>query len=275
VCLLVVAFQLFEDAPLLIGANRDEFLNRPAVSMTVLHPEAPRVLGGQDKQSGGTWLAINEWGVFAGLTNQPRESGRDDSRRTRGELPLALTAHADAGSSVDEFVTHYHSSDYNGCWLLVGDRDSLFFLDFTGLVEPKPEPLPPGLHVLENRPLGVSSPKTARIRAALADLNNAKAVLTGFRRVLTDHAEAEPEGPQGPQGPRSSANCVHLDGYGTRSSCIVECEADVTTSPHMWVADGPPCTEPFVNVTAWWKSEPSAALMTAAGGPTHTLPCAE
>ena len=74
-CLLVVAFRLFADTPLLIGANRDEFLNRPAVPMTVLRDEGPRVLGGQDEQSGGTWLAVNEWGVFAGLTNQPGKRG--------------------------------------------------------------------------------------------------------------------------------------------------------------------------------------------------------
>jgi uncharacterized protein with NRDE domain len=252
VCLLVVAFQLFEEAPLLIGANRDEFLNRPAVSMTVLRPEAPRVLGGQDKQSGGTWLAVNEWGVFAGLTNQPREAGRDSSRRTRGELPLALTAHADARSGVDEFLSHHVSSDYNGCWLLAGDRDALFFIDFTGLVEAKAEPLPPGLYVLENRPLGVPSPKTARVTTALADLKGAETALTDFRRVLADHAEAEPAEPK---GPKSSSNCVHLDGYGTRSSCIITCEADVTSRPHIWVADGPPCTEPFVDVSALWATE--------------------
>lgn len=251
-CLLVVAFQLFEDAPLLIGANRDEFLNRPAVSMTVLRPEEPRVLGGQDQQSGGTWLAINEWGVFAGLTNQPREAGRDPSRRTRGELPLALTQGADAKSGVDEFLAHHRSSDYNGSWLLAGDRDALFFIDFTGLKEATAEPLPPGLYVLENRPLGAPSPKTARVTASLVDLEDADTGLNAFRRVLADHVEDEPEGPT---GPRSSANCVHLDGYGTRSSCIIRCGAGTGSVPQIWVADGPPCTEPFVDVSELWAAK--------------------
>ena len=259
-CLLVVAFQLFEDAPLLIGANRDELLNRPAVSMTVLRPEAPRVLGGQDQQSGGTWLAINEWGVFAGLTNQPREDGRDSSRRTRGELPLALTTQADARSCVDEFLAHHDASDYNGCWLLAGDRGALYFIDFTGLVEAKAEPLPPGLYVLENRPLGAPSPKAARVTTSLADIEDAETALTEFRRVLGDHTKAEPEGPKGPKGPKSSSNCVHLEGYGTRSSCIITCDTDVTSSPHIWVADGPPCTEPFVDVSALWATELSSPL---------------
>jgi uncharacterized protein with NRDE domain len=255
VCLLVVASRLFEDAPLLIGANRDEFLDRPAVSMTVLRPEGPRTLGGQDIRSGGTWLAINEWGVFAGLTNQPREAGRDPSRRTRGELPLALTSAADSPRCVDDFLAHHRPSDYNGSWLLAGDRDSLYFIDFTGSVEARAEPLPPGLYVLENRPLGAPSPKADAVTRALGDLTDSETALTRFRHVLADHTAAEPAGPG---KPRSSSNCVHLDGYGTRSSCLIRCAAGAGSAPQIWVADGPPCREPFVDVSGLWAPEMSS-----------------
>jgi len=255
VCLLVVAFRLFEEAPLLIGANRDEFLERPAVSMTVLRPRHPRALGGQDLASGGTWLAVNERGVFAGLTNQPREAGRDASRRTRGELPLALTAGDDATPCVDSFLAQHDPSDYNGSWLLAGDRDSLYFIDFTGSTPARAEPLAPGLHVLENRPLGAPSPKLDRVMADLADLTDVETALARFRAVLADHVATEPEGPD---QPRSSANCVHLDGYGTRSSCLIRHGADPDQAPRIWVADGPPCTEPFVDVSRLWTSEPPA-----------------
>jgi uncharacterized protein with NRDE domain len=255
VCLLVVAFRLFDEAPLLIGANRDEFLERPAVPMTVLRPHDPRVLGGRDLASGGTWLAVNERGVFAGLTNQPREAGRDASRRTRGELPLALTAGESASGCVEAFLAHHQPSDYNGSWLLAGDRDSLYFIDFTGSTEARAEPLAPGLYVLENRALGAPSPKAERVMADLAHLTDLESALTGFRHVLADHVAAEPAGPG---KPRSSANCVHLDGYGTRSSCLMAYDADTGRPPQVWVADGPPCTEPFVEVSRLWTSDPSA-----------------
>jgi uncharacterized protein with NRDE domain len=255
VCLLVVAFRLFEDTPLLIGANRDEFLDRPAVSMTVLRPEGPRVLGGQDLRSGGTWLAINDSGVFAGLTNQPRDAKADPSRRTRGELPLALTTHADARRGVDDFLAHHRPEDYNGSWLLAGDRDTLSFIDFTGSVQARAEPLAPGLYVLENRPLGAPSPKAEAVARALGDLPDAETALGRFQDVLTGHTEAQPAGPG---TPRSSANCVHLDGYGTRSSCLIRCDADAGSAPKMWVADGPPCHEPFVDVSGLWSPELSS-----------------
>ncbi len=268
-CLLVVAFQLLPGTPLLIGANRDELLDRPAVPMTVLQAAGPRVLGGLDKQSGGTWLAVNEWGVFAGLTNQPKEGGRDNSRRTRGELPLAIAAHATASSGVEAFLAQHRPSDYNGSWLLAGDRDSLYFIDFTGLVEPVAVARGPGLYVLENRPLGAASPKAARVATALATIDNVDAALLAFQQVLADHTMAEsvdpvrpmkatnPQGSDNPVKPRSSANCVHLNdnNYGTRSSCLIRYAADAASPPQVWMADGPPCTAPFVDVTALWTQE--------------------
>ena len=51
VCLLVVAFRVVPGTPLLIGANRDEFLSRPAVAMTVLQ-------SGRSTRARGTGRAI-------------------------------------------------------------------------------------------------------------------------------------------------------------------------------------------------------------------------
>ena len=40
-CLLVVASRLVPDTPLVVGANRDEVLERPSTAVTVLHPGPP------------------------------------------------------------------------------------------------------------------------------------------------------------------------------------------------------------------------------------------
>ena len=66
--------------------------NRPAQPMTVLRDAGPRVLGGRDQLAGGTWLAVNDAGVVAGLTNRPTKGQRDPAKRSRGELPLRLRA---------------------------------------------------------------------------------------------------------------------------------------------------------------------------------------
>jgi uncharacterized protein with NRDE domain len=243
-CLLVVASQLVPGEPLIVGANRDEVRERPATPITVLDVGPPRVLGGRDELSGGTWLAVNEHGVCAGLTNQPLGDAKDPSKRSRGELPLALAGHVSAGAALDAFLPAYRPADYNGSWLLVGDRTSLFFVDFTGETGPTAVALPPGVHVLENRALGEPSRKVDLVRETLGSPVDGDAVVAAFRRVLADHRI--PEGDER----SNAANCVHLEGFGTRSSCIVRVPDGGL--PRLWVADGPPCATPYVEAGELW-----------------------
>jgi uncharacterized protein with NRDE domain len=250
VCLLIVASRVVEGTPLLIAANRDEFLNRPTSPFGTLSLGPPQVLGGRDQQSGGTWLTINGHGVFAGLTNQPLGENKDPTLRSRGELPLALAAHSTAQDAAADFVKRHDPLQYNGCWLLVGDRESLFFIDFTAATELTAVRLPPGIHILENKALGVPSPKAEHVRQLLGPLEGPPdAVLKGMIRVLSDHDVPEPT----PDVPNTSANCIHLDGYGTRSSCVVRCGDDAEQPPQCWVADGPPCTSEWVDVSSLWS----------------------
>jgi uncharacterized protein with NRDE domain len=248
VCLLAVAWHVVPGTPLLIGANRDEKLDRPTTPFTVLQPGHPRILGGRDDLSGGTWLAVNEHGVVAGLTNQPLGDGKDPTRRSRGELPLALAQHTSAAAAAKDLVATHAPLDYNGSWLLVGDREDLIYIDFTGQVPAEPVALPHGTHVLENRPWSEPSPKVDRVTAALHGLRalSPDDALATFRRTLGDHRVEE--GGDSPARP----NCIHGDGYGTRSSCLIR--VDEQTRPRIWVADGPPCTTPFVDVTSTWDA---------------------
>ncbi|MBM3274656.1 MAG: NRDE family protein, partial [Candidatus Sericytochromatia bacterium] len=129
-CLLVALFKQIPGYPLVVAANRDEFLERPAVPMAVLQDTGPRILGGRDELAGGTWLAVNEHGLIAALTNFPSPT-RDPARRSRGELPIALASHRDAKTAAAAFAQAYRPADYNPAWILVGDRESLFYIDFT------------------------------------------------------------------------------------------------------------------------------------------------
>jgi uncharacterized protein with NRDE domain len=242
VCLLVVASRVVDGEPLLVGANRDELLERPSTSVTVLDEGPPRIVGGRDELSRGTWLAVNEHGVCAGLTNQPLGDEKDPSKRSRGELPLELARHATAPEAVDALLSAFRPGDYNGSWLLVGDRTSLYFVDFTGSDAGMAVALPPGIHVLENRALGETSPKVDLVRTELDVAPDGDELARAFRRVLADHRNAESE-----ERP-NAANCVHLDTFGTRSSCIVRVPSG-SGAPRMWVADGPPCTTAYEDVS--------------------------
>jgi uncharacterized protein with NRDE domain len=272
-CLLVMVSRVDPDSPLVVGANRDERLDRKASAMTVLRDAAPRILGGRDEEAGGTWLAVNEHGVVAGLTNRPSPSGRrDPTRRTRGELPLALAGHRDATSAVEDFVTRFAPADYNPAWLLVGDRDSLFALDMTAGDRPVATALGPGVWILENNPLGSPSPKVDQVRALLGDVGTMRggALVERLRSVLTDHRvpdTGEPATSRSHGSKRSDgsgepntrpaetlAACVHTDSYGTRSSTVVCVPVADSERPRILVADGHPCTAPFSQASHLWDA---------------------
>ena len=263
-CLLVTASRIVPDEPLIVGANRDEVLDRPSTPVALLSAGPPRVLGGRDELSGGTWLAVNRAGVCAGLTNQPLGDAKDPTKRSRGELPLAAAQCSTAREAVERLARDFDPAEYNGAWMLVGDPTSLWFVDFTGARVVTVE-LPPGIHVLENRAVDTPSAKVDLVREGLGDVGVATATGSGtgldgdaveaaFRRVLVDHRI--PEGDERP----NSGNCVHLDGFGTRSSCVVRvgirARADAVVgavpAPRMLVADGPPCTTPYADVSALW-----------------------
>jgi uncharacterized protein with NRDE domain len=286
VCLLIALSGVLADAPLLVAANRDELYDRPAEVITVLRDRGPRILGGRDAVAGGTWLAINEHGVLAGLTNQPSARPRDDTRRSRGELPLAFAAHADAATAVAKVCAGLDPSDYNPCWLLVGDRHALFSVGLTGGHHPVVRQLPPGTYVLENVPLTDDSAKARQVAGMVAagiTRANEHGAASGtdvaeqaLAAVLRDHRPAAgpqepgtpPQGPgTSPHGPGNSAAgqagsggrvrpaelsaaCVHTASYGTRSAMIVSVGA--TGRPRVRVADGPPCQVPFEDATGLW-----------------------
>jgi uncharacterized protein with NRDE domain len=249
----------------MVAANRDERLDRPAVAATVLRDTEPRILGGRDQLAGGTWLAVSDRGVVAGLTNQPAAGGRDPSKRSRGELPLLCACEPSANQAMEALAASVDPARYNPCWMLVGDRNTLFAVGIgAGSAAPEIERLTPGLHVLENAPLRAESPKAAFVRALVGQRlaaqpgAGAAAVTEILQAVLRDHDPAVPEPRTDASGrvwPASlTAACVHAEGYGTRSSAIVTVPA--AGLPSMLVADGRPCETPMRDVSALWAADP-------------------
>src|SRR5437870_4054608 len=98
-CTLAIYFQTFPDYPVVIAANRDEYLERPAVPPTNLC-DHPRIVGGKDLRANGTWLGINEYGLVAGLLNRRNgEAENDPNLRSRGLLCLDVLKHRSAAEA--------------------------------------------------------------------------------------------------------------------------------------------------------------------------------
>jgi uncharacterized protein with NRDE domain len=259
VCLLVFAWEFGSDLPLVVAANRDERLDRPSCAIDVLSDRDPRILGGKDELAGGTWLAVNEHGVVAGLTNRPAPGGRDLTKRSRGELPLMLASYPRAEDAVAHLLETVVPGQYNPAWLLVGDRHSLTYIELAADLAPTARALAPGVHILENVALDEPSPKADRVRGLIAETGDTGASLwDALPSVLADHvlppgaSVATFGDDRSPRPEATMAACVHTDDYGTRSAAMVRVSAVPGSRPDVLVADGAPCTAPFTDVSGRW-----------------------
>ncbi len=93
-CTVLLRFEPGAGWPVLLGAVRDEFVDRPSDPPGEYWPDRPGVLGGRDRHAGGTWLAVDPArpALAAVLNGPPLAAPPDELRPTRGILPLAALA---------------------------------------------------------------------------------------------------------------------------------------------------------------------------------------
>lgn len=241
-CTILLAWRLHPDAPIVLAANRDEFLARPSLPPHVLR-QSPLIAGGQDALAGGTWLAVRGDGTLAAVTNR-RAGERDPSRRSRGELPLALLDAPDDNAA----STRLHAlraADYNPFNALYVSPTCALVAQAHG-ASLDVRQLDPGLHVLTVYDLDDRThPKVAFLSGRLNTLAAQQpaadplALLAAMETLLQEHGEPGREGPE--------AACVHGDGYGTvsSSSVLVDSGGGIVYRHAL----GRPCTTPRTDVS--------------------------
>ena len=243
-CTLAIFVQSLPGFPLVIAANRDEFLDRDATGPALL-TAAPRIVGGRDLRAGGTWLAISEHGVVAGLLNRRTEALPLASKRSRGELPMFALEERTAAAAAAR-IGALDGETYNAFNLLVADRDEAWVAQNHDH-EMRITPLATGLHLVSNLDVDdPTCPKIARSHlrfAAAGDAFTADRDETRFRdalhAIVADHTlTLDPRLPDA-----LGAICVHAGRFGTRCSSLLF--LDEAGRWRHWFADGPPCERTY------------------------------
>jgi uncharacterized protein with NRDE domain len=229
------------ESPLVIAANRDEMYLRPTRPP---EPLAPHVIAGVDVISGGTWLAIDDRGRFAAVTNQRALEPPPPGLRSRG-LAVKELALAD---DPDAYVAALDPRAYASMNLAWGDasRVCVAYCRVTG--EKHVEELSRGVHVLCNDKLGAAGyPRGERLHAAIEPHVRAPwpELLGVIQRALADHTKVDPAPSHLSRelARELTATCIHSEHYGTRSSTIVAMDRGGVRA-HLY-ADGPPCVTPY------------------------------
>ena len=233
-CTLITFHRCIPGAPLVVAANRDEYRERPAEGPELRDTAAGRVAAPKDLRAGGTWLGVNRFGTFAGLTNRATACA-DPTRRSRGLLVLDALGPAKA-SEAAQWLSGLPAGRYQPFNLFVADANDAYVAVYEETV--RVARLEPGVHVIGNGdPDARDVPKIDRLtrsaeRAARAEPD---AVLDELAVICRAH--------DGRDGPLSDT-CIHLgdgaSGYGTRSSTLLWLGEPGMRSEWRF-ADGPPC----------------------------------
>ena len=149
------------DWPVLIGANRDEMIDRSARLPARHWDDRDNVVAGQDELAGGTWLALNDDRIVAAILNRRDSLGPDPDKRSRGELPLEACDHAEAREATKALAL-LEPSSYRSFNMIVADTCEAFWIKSDGHLITT-APIPEGLSMITSHDLN-STVDSSRIR---------------------------------------------------------------------------------------------------------------
>jgi len=242
VCTLIALHRRNSGAPLVIAANRDEYLDRPSEGPALRNTPHGLIAAPRDLRAGGTWLGLNGSGVFAAVTNRPC-TGRepDERRRSRGLLVMNALRWQRADEAAEKLeIESLQSGAYSPFNLFVADSENCFL--FTYDESSRRIDLGPGAHVIGNvDPEASLSPKLAELdravhRIAEKDCDRPLDALAEVCRTHTGNGNA------------LDGICVHAKGYGTRSSTLLQFGPEEDDRVFRY-ADGAPCCTEYEDYT--------------------------
>ena len=159
-CILAIQYNLVPESPILVAANREEYYDRLAMSPSIQSGK-PRILCGIDQQAGGTWLGVNQNGMFVAVSNRAKTIPAI-APRSRGVLCRDLLRCGSARQAVDQAMDELSTEKYDGANYVIADGENAWVVhsgDELNAVK-----LEEGLSVIANG--DVNEPRDERVQLA-------------------------------------------------------------------------------------------------------------
>ena len=245
-CTMAILYRVARGTPILIAANREERYDRPT-QYPKIQSGTPRVVCGIDRRAGGTWLGVNQHGLFCAVANR-RKTKPPAEPRSRGLLCRELLEHRTAKEAANHAAKELAKGLYAGANYVCADGRYAAVVhggDAVEIVE-----LTPGLHVVSTG--NVDDPKDPRhefVRRMLTlhTLDSAVTFLAVASRVFSRRVDSE-----GRRG-------VIVSGAesGTVSSTLLSLPRKIQHAVYQY-APGPPCDSAYDDLSALLRQVLSA-----------------
>lgn len=219
------------EGALFVAANRDERSDRPSSPPAVWQGRRRRLLSPIDHVAGGTWLATDEAGRVAGLTNIHGEPAIADAP-SRGHLPHLALDHDTTQRGVDAVLRRVAEVEHAAFQLVVADRSQTCVIRHVGGVVTCVEWAEPVLALTNLHAAGTWTPRglSGAVRAGLGVAQR----LDALAACMQDRG-----------GDGLHAVCKHGDAYRTVSSSLLALPRDRAGTTTWRFADGPPDVTAF------------------------------
>jgi uncharacterized protein with NRDE domain len=159
-CLLAIQYRLVPEAPILVAANREEFYDRPWHNPSI-QPGKPRVMCGVDGKSTGTWLGVNQNGLFVACCNRFKFA-LPTNPKSRGALCLELLRANSARQAVDLAMDDLNANKLEGVNFIIADAESGWAVH--GHDEVEVVRMEEGLNIISNGDM--NDPRDERVKLA-------------------------------------------------------------------------------------------------------------
>ncbi|RZJ20697.1 MAG: NRDE family protein [Haliea sp.] len=233
-CLIAFAIGASERWPLVVAANRDEFLDRPTLPLAHWTGEAgTEIISGRDVRAGGTWMGLSPAGRIAMLTNV-RGPDSLTGEKSRGEL---VTRWLESSADAAAFMAGIDGPAYGGFNLVLGDVNNGAWHWLSNQPGPGLESraLQPGVYGLSNGALDTPWPKTLGLKKALHSALSAASDQTLEQELMAALRDRRRAGREDlpstgvPLALEEALSSAFVDfpehGYGTRCSTVLVASA--------------------------------------------------
>ncbi len=237
-CIMAILYKTARDTPILLASNREERFARPSLSPRI-QSGSPRVICGIDREAGGTWFGMNQYGTVATVTNR-RKTLVPAEPRSRGLLCRELLNFRQAKDAAQYAADQLATGSYAGANYVCLDANYgavVYGGDQIAIVE-----LEPGLHTLSGGNLNdPNDPRQEFVRRSMSlhRLDSSVMFLAVASRTFSrSHDIAGERG-------------MVLTGreYGTVSSCLLSLPRRLQQAI-LQHAPGPPSETPYEDLSA-------------------------